>query len=305
MIYKKLNCKEDNEVFNYLTDTLKETIRGWDYFVDWAKIMLNIENIELPLNILNYLIGKDDIEKEFKYILSKHPEIVNIIPILIACRKQEIKVLDTIEKNNFSFKNYNFVFKDKLSSKEIDDIVYFASNTGLLKIFKDKRIKNVVDYVIGIEVGLDSNARKNRSGSSMEAIIELFIQQICKKYGFTYLTQATASKINQSLGHTVIVDKSNRAFDFAIDNNDKLFLIETNYYSGGGSKLKSTAGEYKELHNFIKSGNEEHEFIWITDGKGWLTAKNPLEETFNYIDYVLNLDMLEKGLLEDILCDNS
>lgn len=298
---KRLGCRESQEVFNYLINTLKETIRGWDYFVDWAKIFKKVGNIELLLNLMNYLIGKENIEDEFKYLLKQYPEVASVIPILIACREKTFTVLDPNGDSIFNYKEYMFKKKKRLSQEEVDNITEFASKAGILYLLKNIKIKNIVDYVTGIEVGLDTNARKNRSGTSMELLLEIFIKKICEKYNFKYIDQATAARIKREFGYDVSVDKSDRRFDFAIDNKKRLHLIEVNYYSGGGSKLKATAGEYKALYDFIKSGNEDHVFIWITDGKGWLTARNPLQETFNHIDYVLNLDMVEKGLLEDIL----
>jgi len=296
----QLNCKNKQEVFTFLIDNLKDTIKGWDYFVDWGKVKGNVNEIEISLNIMNYLIGKENIEEEFKSLIQKYPQIINVIPILIASREKKFTVLDPIENNIFNFKEYSFN-KRKLSFQDIEDITNFVVKSKILQLFKDKNIKNVVDYVTGIEVGLDSNARKNRSGTSMEYITELYIKKICKTKGYKYLKQATSGSIKNELGFDVAVDKNNRRFDFALTNGKKLYLIETNYYSGGGSKLKATAGEYKALFDYIKENNSNHEFIWITDGKGWLTAKNPLEETFLHIDYVLNLEMLEKGILEVII----
>ena len=91
------------------------------------------------------------------------------------------------------------------------------------------------------------------------------------------------------------VDKSSRRYDFVIDNGKELFIVETNFYGGSGSKLKSTAGEYRNLFDVL---NNKYKFIWITDGMGWKTTTKPLRETFNHNDYLFNLSMLEKGILE-------
>ena len=135
----------------------------------------------------------------------------------------------------------------------------------------------------------------------MELITELFIRKICSNNKYRYIKQATSQKIKEIFRYDVFVDKSDRSFDFAIDSGYKLYLIETNYYSGGGSKLKSVAGEFTTLFNFLKDKTPEHGFIWITDGKGWETAVNPLRESFDKVDYILNLDMVQNGILEDII----
>ena len=129
----------------------------------------------------------------------------------------------------------------------------------------------------------------------MEDIVEAFIKDICGKKGYKYLKEANADKIKSELGYTVPVDKSSRRYDFVIDNGKELFIIETNFYGGGGSKLKSTAGEYRNLFDVLK---DRYRFIWITDGYGWKNTARPLRETFDHNDYLITLSMLEKGALE-------
>lgn len=284
--------------FYFLINTLKDSIKNWDYFVDWNKVETNIRDIEIELNTLNYLIGKENIKEELKYLLNKHPDVIRAIPYLLASRENKFEILYLDSKDKFDYKIFDFN-KKSFNSKDIENIITFIEHTKLIDIFKNKTIKNLVDYVFGVEVGLDSNGRKNRSGTAMENIVEHFIKKICSKYNYQYIKQATATKIKKKWNFHVTVDKSERRFDFSINTGNKLFLIETNYYGGGGSKLKATAGEYKTLFDLLEQ--DGHEFIWITDGKGWLTAKRPLEETFNHNRYILNLHMVELGLLEDIL----
>jgi len=298
---KRIGCANPDEVFIYLLDHLKETIKSWDFFVAWEKVMNKVENIEVVLNILNYLIGKKNIKEEFKLLISKYPEIAEVLPVLLALRENNIKVLDPLDSNVFNYKEYKFRKKKKYNPDEIEMLVEFAEKTGLLAMFEKKNIKSVVDYVIGVEVGLDTNARKNRSGMAMEMITELFIKKICSRNNYRYISQATSYKTKALLGYDVSVDKSERSFDFAIDNGYKLYLIETNYYGGTGSKLKSVAGEFTTLFNFLKKETPEHGFIWITDGLGWKTTKKPLRESFDKVDYILNLDMVQNNILEDII----
>lgn len=298
---KQIGCKDANAVFGYLVNNMKETIRSWDFFVAWEKVVDKVGSTEVVLNILNYLVGKENIVEEFKMLISKYPEIVEVLPVLLALRDKSVKILDPVENNVFNYKEYSFKKKISYNSNEISSLAEFADKTGLLSMFKNKNIKSVVDYVMGVEVGLDTNARKNRSGTAMEMITELFVKKICERKHYKYLTQATAHKIKSSFGYDVSVDKSERSFDFAIDSGDKLYLIETNYYGGGGSKLKSVAGEFTALHNFLKKETPQHRFIWITDGKGWKTSKKPLRESFDRVDYILNLSMIENGILENII----
>lgn len=292
--YKSMGILSKNAALEYLLSTLKDTIRTYDFFVAWSKVLGNVSQIEVSLNILNSLIGKVDVEQKLRELIKQYPEVVPIIPLLIAVRGKSIKVAELggdVE--------YSFAKKKSYSEEEIDQVVYFAEKSGLLKMISNKSIKNLVDYAIGVEVGLDTNARKNRSGKAMENLTEVYVKDICDNHGFKYLAQATATKIEQQFGKTVAVDKSDRHFDFAIDTGSKLYLMEVNYYSGGGSKLKSVAGEFRNLFDLVK--NEKTGFIWVTDGEGWQTAKRSLSETFDATDYIMNINMIEQGLLEEIL----
>lgn len=282
------------EVFSYFTNTLKTTIKGWDFFVNWHKVEKNFsQKLENELELIGTLIANKNIENAALKLFEKNPNTIKAIPILLACRDKNICLL-TEYQNAFTYQN--FYFDENLSPKVA---VSFLKETGILLLLQNSRIKSLSDYIYGVEVGLDTNGRKNRTGTMMENIVEFYVQKICLANNWEYLTQATQGKIKEKWNKHITVDKSSRSIDFAIHANNKLFLIESNFYEGGGSKLKSTAGEYKT--DFLRWKKDGHEFIWITDGLGWKTALKPIRETFDLTDYILNLDMLEKGLLEDII----
>lgn len=288
----KLNCNSADEVFECLISNLKETIKTWDYFVNWNKVMKNYRDVEVSLNLLNTLIGKDDIETSAKDLLKEYPKIIGIIPALLAYRERKVKLLSDV--SNFSITEYDFA-----KAIDVDKAVMFLKKTGFLQLLSDRNIKSIPDYFIGVEVGLDSNGRKNRSGTSMEDIAEFFIKDICLRNGFEYIVQATADKIKKKWNKDITVTKSSKRIDFAVNTPNKLYLIETNFCGGGGSKLKSTAGEYAEIyHQWTRDG---HQFIWITDGLGWKSTQRPLRDTFDNTDYIINLDMIQKGVLEGLL----
>ena len=301
IFYQGISCPNEDSVFEFLIENLKDTIKGWDFFVAWEKVIGKAGEVDISLNILNSLVGKGDIRESFKKLVATYPEVVEVLPVLLAIRDKSVKVLEPTSENIFNYKDYGFKKKKLLTEHELDELADFAENSGLFSMLQNRKIKNLVDYVIGVEVGLDSNARKNRSGFAMENITELLIKNICAKRAYTYISQATPSKIRTALGFEVHVDKSERSFDYAISTGKKLYLLETNYYGGGGSKLKAVAGEFSSLFKFIKSETPEHGFIWITDGKGWETTLKPLKEAFDKIDYILNLSMIENGILEEIL----
>ena len=249
---------------------------------------------------LNYLIGKDNFDKEFKFLLKENPNIAKVIPALVVRdgkNTKKFKILVDYQNKKLVYEDYDFS-KKEISDDDIKKYLHFVEETGLKNLITNKKIKNLVDYMIGVEAGLDSNGRKNRGGHIMENIVEVFIKDVCEKNNFRYLKEANAEKIKRELEYDVPVDKSSRRYDFVIDNGKELFIIETNFYGGGGSKLKSTAGEYRNLSNVL---NGKYKFFWITDGMGWKTTAKPLRETFNHNDYLFNLTMLEKGILESLL----
>ena len=286
----------EDEFFSYFIKTLKVKITKWDYFVNWEKVIKNVEPIERELNLLNCLIGKEDFIRKASALILDYPQIIKAIPKLLAIRENSIEVLVDVSK--FIYESFDFT-TNKPSEEEATNFAKFLLNSGIGELLKNRKIKNLVDYVTGVEVGLDSNARKNRTGSLMESIVEVFVADACAVNNADYTNQATASKIKNKWGITIQTDKSSRQIDFAINKNNKLYFIETNFYGGGGSKLKSTAGEYITMNHFWNK--QEIEFLWITDGQGWVSTQLPLREYFNQADYLLNLDMLQKGYLNKIL----
>ncbi|MDP3837292.1 MAG: type II restriction endonuclease [Methylococcales bacterium] len=228
--------------------------------------------------------------------MKDYPEVIKAFPILIATRDQLIDILTDVK--HFIYKKHSFT-KRELSDIECEELVEFLMQSGIGEILKDKKIKNLVDYVTGVEVGLDSNARKNRVGTLMENLVEVFVADTCDKLNLPYLAQATADKIKTAWNIDITVDKSKRILDFAINNNGKLYFIECNFYGGGGSKLKSTATEYVEMNAYWN--RQEITFIWVTDGAGWKSTLKPLREYFDKSDYLLNLTMLQNGILENIV----
>jgi hypothetical protein len=279
--------------FNELITTFKSSIKTWDYFVNWNKVFSNSSDLEIALNKLNYLLGKDDIEGEFAKLYESNPDIVKALPVLLAVRERKLEVFDKATKNSDYF---DFSGKEKDAKKYFE----FLTRTGLARLFQRDGVKNLVDYVLGVEVGLDSNGRKNRGGTLMEEIVEAFISDFCIKNNFEYIAQAKSTKIKIKWNVDIRINKSERSFDFAIYNpkNNKIKLFEANFYNGGGSKLKAVCGEFKSLFDELKS--QDIDFIWITDGLGWNTAKRPLEETYNHNEYVFNLNMLEAGVLDKL-----
>jgi len=290
-----------SEVFNQFVGTLTPSIKTFNYFVNWNKVNNNVDDIKIELNILNSLIASNDFENDFVDLIVNYPNIVKTIPVLLAVRDSHLDILENIDGQDISYLSFDFSLSHEVDEETAQEYLLFLEKSGLANLFHNRKIKNFVDYVFGVEVGLDSNGRKNRGGSLMEDLVELFMQQsVLRNKDLEYMPQARHNSIKQKWNQKVTFDKSARSFDFAVFNNNsnKLFLIETNFYNGGGSKLKSVCGEFKSLFNELQPQNIE--LIWITDGKGWLTTKRPLEETFKNNNYVVNLDFVRKGILDEI-----
>lgn len=299
--YKEvLGCNNTEEVFDFFMSSLKPSMLTWTYFVNWEKVLRNTRPLEIALNNLNYLIGKENFDDEFRLLIKENPRLASTLPALSVrdgANTNKFKILIDYSAKKLVYSDYDFSITNP-TNKDIENYLLFVTETGLKKLITSRKISNLVDYMIGVEAGLDSNGRKNRSGTSMETVVRFFINDYCENHNFSYLEQANAVKIKQKWGITVPVDRSSRRYDFVVNTGSKIVLFETNFYGGGGSKLKATAGEYKGLHDVLK---DNFQFVWVTDGLGWNTARLPLEQAFYHNDFIVNLTMIEQGVLGHLL----
>ena len=307
--YQKLGVTEQN-LFDYFMSTLKESIVTWEYFTDFKKVSANIKTIEIELAILNTLIGKENIEQEFIRILREYPKVRSVLPILIALRREHLSDLNIISNlETFETKDMSYLFEPAtLITEEVaKEYLKFFSQSGLKNFFEARYLKNVIDYCYGVEVGLDTNGRKNRTGTIMEQIVE---QMLLKQFGYSddlrIMKQVSASMIDRTFNLKVDFGRKEKGKERKIDfvivrrSTGEIYAIETNAYMGGGSKLKATAGEYIMLSSII-AVQKNVKFIWITDGPGWHTTREPLREAFGKIDHIFNLKMVEDGILRSII----
>src|SRR5574344_1291888 len=263
MIY--MNNKRD---FNEWLSKFKYSISDYNYYVDFEKAYKHLDKIKIELNILNSLIGSKNIEKDFENIIFKYPETLECIPILLAVRANEIYVKDEINEYLFNFNKMVY---------SISDYNKFMRESGLFELLEHHIINNLYDYVLGVEVGLDSNGRKNRGGHLMENLVESYI----KKAGFikdkTYFKEMylkdIENKWNMDLSLMSGNNVSTKRFDFVIKTDNQVYVIETNFYggSGGGSKLNETARSYKMLAQESET-IDGFTFVWVTDGTAWNSA---------------------------------
>lgn len=263
--------------FNEFIKPLKETHFSLKDYVDFPKVAANVEAISIKLNQLNYLIGQEDMGAAVERLWEENPKVFSVLDILIAVRaKDKKKAID--EDGNI------LLISDYFTSPT--QVTKFLKDTGLTEVFQKKQIKNLVDYVFGVEVGLDSNARKNRGGHIMEDLVA----NIFTKNGIPFEQEVYYTEfpeIVKALG------ADNKRFDFVVRAEDKIYLIEANFYTGGGSKLNEVARSYSELAPKINAV-PGFEFVWITDGIGWKSARNKLEEAFAHVPSVYNLTNIQE-----------
>ena len=264
--------------FDLFISQLSETNATLDYFTDFEKVIRNTNKIAIKLNQLNYLIGKDDLRKAIKELYDENPKVFEVLDILLAVRTKDKK--KTLNANG------EFVLLESYFTS-LQGVIDYIEQTGLAEVFKNKNVTNLVDYVFGVEVGLDTIARKNRGGDNMAKAVVLKF----KGANIPFRSEVNSTEFEEikSLGQDL------KRFDFVIQTKKKTYLIETNFYNGGGSKLNEVARAYTDIAPKINQ-YAKFEFVWITDGQGWLSAKNKLGEAYSLIPSIYNLANLDEFL---------
>lgn len=268
------------EQFNVFMSQLKETNATLDFYCDFEKIQNKVDNISIKLNQLNYLIGQNDIDAAIRRLWDENEKVFSVLEILIAVR--------TSDKKKIILADGNISPISSLFSS-VEGVIEFVRGTGLDNVFKNKQIKNLVDYVFGVETGLDTNARKNRSGHLMEKQVSLILEN----YKIPYRKEIYSTEYS---GLSVLGEDKKR-FDFVIETKRNKYLMEVNFYSGGGSKLNEVARAYSELSPKINNV-DGFKFVWITDGVGWKSARNKLEEAYYTIPYIYNLTTVSEFITQ-------
>lgn len=267
--------------FDKFMSQLQETNQTLGFFCDFDKISANVDNIKLSLCMLNSMIGTTDLRRSVETIWNRDRSAFSVMDILIAVRSEGKKVV----LNSAG----DCIVLDRLFTS-IDGVLEYLEGTGLADLFRQKKINDLVDYVFGIETGLDSNARKNRSGHVMEDMVA----SILKKNGIKFRQEVYSTEWSNL--QRVLGDDEKR-FDFVIQTPKTTYLIEVNFYSGGGSKLNEVARSYSDIAPKINSV-PGFEFVWITDGIGWKSAKNKLQEAYSIIPSIYNLTSINEFLQE-------
>lgn len=288
------------ELIKTFQNTLVTTNRTPDFFVNWTKTKRNADKIKLELSLWNSLIGSNSIESDFANLITKYPEVIKTIPILFAIRELEFPVIANFNDQQINLKNLNFnkTRNSTLTPKEISDYVDFAKKGGLLPLFN--HIKDFYDFVFGVEVGLDTNARKNRSGEAMETLLMPLLKDIVTEINCKLISQQQFNSV-QLLGGEIPQELANRKSDFILYRKNRFVNIETNYFSGSGSKPEEIVDSYINRQNELAKYNWQ--FIWITDGNVWRNSEHQIAKAFQNMDYIFNIAFCRKGLLKKALFD--
>lgn len=281
--------------FHTWLSNFRYSIADFGYYIDFKKVYNNVESIKIELNILNSLIGSKNIEEDFETLIKKYPETLKCIPILLAVREYEI-----FAGENGDVKLYSF--NKQINS--IEDYKLFMKKTGLFELLSKHIINNLYDYVTGVETGLDSNGRKNRGGHQMEDLVESYIQKAGFKRDVNYFKEMYVSEVarkwNIDLSAVSNQGKMEKRWDFVVKTDNCIYLIETNFYGSGGSKLNETARSYKTIATEMKSVKGA-KFVWFTDGAGWKSAARNLEETFDVLDDIYSINDMQNGIMKEII----
>ena len=272
----------------------RDSIADYGYYIDFDKVHRNVDNIKVELNILNSLIDAKNIEEDFEKLIGKYPETLKCIPLLLAVRSNEIYAIDGDGDYTYNFKKLNL---------SVEQYKTFMRKTGLFDLMENHIVNNLVDYATGVETGLDSNGRKNRGGHLMENLVESFIQKAGFVKDESYFKEMYIHQITDKWGVDLSAisnqGKTEKRFDFVVKTPNMIYGIETNFYGSGGSKLNETARSYKTLA-LETDTIDGFTFVWFTDGKGWTSARNNLEETFDVMQHIYNIKDLEDGVISEV-----
>ena len=274
--------------FDIWLSKFRESISTYAYYTDFETVYRNAEKFKVEINILNSLVGSMNIEKEFEDLIGRYPECLKAIPLLLAVRSNEIYCQDKNGAVNYYFSK---------QEQTIEQYKYFMRETGLFDLLENHIISNLFDYVTGVEVGLGSNGRKNRGGHQMEDLVEAYLKASKLEYYKEMYLHEIESKWGIDLSSISAEGTSTKRWDFVVKTPNTIYVIETNFYASGGSKLNETARSYKMIAEESKN-IKGFKFVWITDGAGWISARRNLKETFDTMDYIFNIDDLENGVIE-------
>lgn len=287
-----------HEITREFQNTLVTTNRSYLFYVDWNKVKKNVETIKTELSLLDSLISSKNLKIDFFKLLIEYPEVTKVIPILLAIREISFDVIENFDEKTIDIVSYSFNRKreEKLTKEEIESFWNLIDKSGSAELFST--IKNFKDYIFGVEVGMDTNARKNRSGNAMELILAPLMEQTKIEFGLTLFTQKQFGSVEKEIGVSFPKLLKNKKFDFLFAKNSKVLNVEVNYFFEGGSK-QEIINSYIDRQNKLKTVGAE--FMLITDGQAWnRNINNELDSGFSSLDFILNLSFVRRGFFDEV-----
>ncbi|WP_372589125.1 type II restriction endonuclease [Fervidobacterium pennivorans subsp. shakshaketiis] len=283
-------------------DTLLETNKTYDFFVDWKKVRSFVEKNKVEINILNSLLHSEDFDNELRRILRRYPEVLKVVPLLLAIRDNSVSIISEFGLEKTKVIKLDFTERN-LREEEIETFVDFFKKTGLRDLFLNIADKSLFDYILGVEVGTDTNARKNRSGKVLEDFLKPIVETVANKCGYSLFVQKEFSNLEK---YKVNITKlKNRKADFILlkrrsDGSCRVVNIEVNFYNVSGSKPQEIIDSYIERQKELKEYG--YEFLLVTDGPAWKKQKSQLTKALENLDFVLNTYLVRLGILEEVIC---
>lgn len=272
----------------------RDSLADYGYYTDFEKVHRNVDAVRIELNILNSLVGSKNIEADFERLMTDYPQILRCVPLLLAVRAEELSATDG---------DGTFVYNFRQANLTAEQYKIFMRKTGLFDLLSNRIISNLVDYATGVEAGLDSNRRKNRGGHLMEALVERCIQDAGFIKDCTYFRKMDARQIKKkwNVDLSALSQPGTRAkrFDFVVKTGGMLYGVETNFYGRARSGLDEAARSYQALAREAEAV-DGFTFVWFTDGKGWLRARDSLEEAFGAVKHLYNVNDLERGIIREV-----
>ena len=280
--YDVLGFRSEKDYIDYFFKSLLKTNWTYDYFVEWKKVRQNLANCVKEISLLNSLskIPAEKRKTELKSIFIKYPETIPVIPLIIAMREHSIPILDAGEKTFHKIFDFS---RRRIGEAEAENLVVFCEKVGVLALFED--INDLYAYLMGVEVGMDSNARKNRSGEIFRQLLSLLLKKKANEFNLQLREEDTSIQ-------TARVKRA----DFVIYSKGKpRIAIECNFYNTTGSKPIEVANAYVDFQRKIREKGG-CSFIWITDGPAWEKMRATVKQCFGEIDFPINYTIAEEKL---------
>ena len=284
--YDALGYNSLNEYLEAFFESLLPTNKSFEYFVDWDRVLQNFNRFRSYLEDLDEVCGArnlNEARERLRSVLGERPEVVEVIPSLIAERTRDgvIRVVDY----EGSLRVFNFR-RRSLQPHEIEEIVDFCDRTGLLRNLL--KVRDLGSYLLGVEVGLDTNARKGRSGRIFESMVLRALRRYLPK-SIRIHEQDPSFSLYEVLGKR----GRGKRHDFVLYISGKpRYIIEANFFNVTGSKPISIAESYISLAE--KASEMGKIFVWITDGPAWRGMREPIERAMKEIDFIVNFRMIPR-----------